>query len=242
MPNEPTPTTDITTDEGNALFQAEPYLIRVQGNRDYLPVAARVKWFRQVMPLGRIKTTEVEVILDHLPPGARSQAQGYARFYAEVFDADGNLLATGTKTETASNFPDYAEKAETGAIGRALAGAGFGTPLDADLDEGRVVDTPRARVARGSGGATRRNSAPTGAGRTEAPSNAPTPEQRIRQKLAYLTQLARRIGFASLEEASAHYGWDYAVLQANEELMGVAHGVMTTAVNNAQANDVQGGE
>lgn len=220
-----------TQEEGNALFNSEPYLIRVQGNRDYLPVAARVKWFRLIHPLGSITTEEVEVLLDFQPPasGNRAPAMGYARFHATVKDAESHVLGEGTKTETAANFPDYAEKAETGAIGRALAVSGFGTPLDADLDEGRVVDAPRARVPRGQ--TTRRTAAPAGAGRTEQPTASPVAvEERVRQKLRYLESLARRLNYATLQDAAEHYGWNWELLQADEGLMGVAHGVMTGAV------------
>jgi len=223
-----------TEEQGNALFDQTPYLIRVQGNRDYLPVAARIKWFRMANehPHGSIESEEVEVILDYLPEGARSGTRpGYARFKATIRDENGRILAEAYKTETASNFPDYVEKANTGAIGRALAMAGYGTALDADIDEGRVVDTPRERAPRGQGTrTTRRNAAPTGAGRTEAAQAAPSAEERIASKLAFLGRLAVRIGYADLEAAAAHYNWNYAQLQVNEELMNVAHGIMIAAV------------
>lgn len=53
-------------------------------------------------------------------------------------------VATATKRETKKDFNDHTEKAETGAIGRALAMLGFGTQFaQADLDEGeRIVDSP----------------------------------------------------------------------------------------------------
>ena len=118
-------------------FEPSQFNIDLKG-KDYLPVAARVKWFRHDHPQGVVRTREV--LVDH--------ELGYARFRAEVCDEDGNLLATGTKTEYEKNFPDYVEKAETGAVGRALAFSGYGTELDAELDEGRVVDTPRERPHR----------------------------------------------------------------------------------------------
>lgn len=71
---------------------------------------------------------------------------GYARYRANVFDETGRLVGTGTKTEWSERFMDFAEKAETGAIARALAVCGFGTEAALDLDEGyeddRVADAP----------------------------------------------------------------------------------------------------
>lgn len=52
--------------------------------------------------------------------------------------------ANGTKRETKKDFPDHTEKAETGAIGRALAMLGYGTQFAIqDMDEGeRLADAP----------------------------------------------------------------------------------------------------
>lgn len=52
--------------------------------------------------------------------------------------------ATGTKRETKKDFADHTEKAETGAIGRALAMLGYGTQFAIqDMDEGeRLADAP----------------------------------------------------------------------------------------------------
>lgn len=52
--------------------------------------------------------------------------------------------ATGTKREDKKSFADHTEKAETGAVGRALAMLGFGTQFATqDMDEGeRLADAP----------------------------------------------------------------------------------------------------
>jgi hypothetical protein len=51
------------------------------------------------------------------------------------------------ENKTGDGFKDYLEKAETGAIGRALAMCGYGTQFTGDeLDEGvRIVDAPVVR-------------------------------------------------------------------------------------------------
>jgi hypothetical protein len=70
-------------------------------------------------------------------------AKGFVIFRAVVKDGRGGV-ATGTKSEKAASFPDFIEKAETGAIGRALAALGYGTQFTGDeWDEAhRIVDSP----------------------------------------------------------------------------------------------------
>jgi len=54
------------------------------------------------------------------------------------------VRAQATKMETAREFPDYLEKAETGSIGRALALCSYGTQFAPDMHEGdRVADAPQ---------------------------------------------------------------------------------------------------
>ena len=62
---------------------------------------------------------------------------------ATIKDNFGNVIATARKKETEAGFPDYIEKAETGAIGRALAMCGYGTLQAPEFDEqGRLTDAP----------------------------------------------------------------------------------------------------
>ncbi len=174
-------------------FTPGDFTISLQG-KDYLPVAARVKWFRTVHPSGTIETREVAVELDRPFSKGGGKVYGYARFHATVRDADGRILGQGTKTETAANFFDYVEKAETGSVGRALAAAGFGTEIDQELDEGRVVDSPRERPrARG-----------TQPGHAAPPPAASRPTGPIRLQpdiLEWLEQQSRRAGFSGLDAA-----------------------------------------
>jgi len=100
-------------------------IIRVRGGAEYLPVQARVHWFRTLNPLGRVET---EMLF--FEPNAQ-----IAVFRASVYNNDNQLLATATKMETAKGFADYLEKAETGAVGRALALAGYGTQFAPELLE-----------------------------------------------------------------------------------------------------------
>lgn len=108
------------------------YLINLKG-KPYLPVAGRIAIIRSENKPYSIKTTPLQIDME----------QGFAVFQAEVW-LDGILLGMGTKQESKRDFPDFVEKAETGAIGRALAISGFGTMYALqDFDEGeRLADAP----------------------------------------------------------------------------------------------------
>ena len=114
-------------------FDPKKYLIRVQGNAEYLPVSARLIWFRGEHPDWGIVTTPIEINLE----------KQYAIFSASIFNADGKLMATATKMENVRGFQDFIEKAETGSVGRALAYCGYGTQFAPELEEGgRIADAP----------------------------------------------------------------------------------------------------
>jgi hypothetical protein len=105
-------------------------LMNLKG-KDYLAVAYRLVWYREIYPKGKIVTEAIQMTPE------------YAIFRASIFDESERLLATATKHESKKDFPDHIEKAETGAIGRALALCGFGTQFTDELDEGeRIVDSP----------------------------------------------------------------------------------------------------
>jgi hypothetical protein len=98
---------------------------------DYLPVAPRIAWFRREHPDWSIITTVEEL------------ANKAVVMKATIRNSDKRIIATARKKETEIGFPDYIEKAETGAIGRALAMCGYGTLQAPELDEGeRMADSP----------------------------------------------------------------------------------------------------
>lgn len=98
---------------------------------EYLPVAARVAWFRKDHPYWAI-VTEIEHLADKA-----------VVMKATIKDSVGWVIATARKKETEAGFPDYIEKAETGAIGRALAMCGYGTLQAPEFDEqDRLADAP----------------------------------------------------------------------------------------------------
>ena len=113
----------------------------------YLPARRRIIWMRG-KPVEHPEWSIVTYERD-LRPGefdGRRVKGGYARFYCEIRNEMSRVIATGTKCEYSERFPDFAEKAETGAIARALAVAGYGTESALDIDEGvaddRLADAP----------------------------------------------------------------------------------------------------
>src|SRR5260221_4232982 len=145
--------------ENQIRFNPNEHLMQIKnknGSNDYLPVQWRLVWFREQCPQGTIDTEEIIVDLDReceaeiyawnqdtrRSEKTLKRAIGYARFRAVVTDGKGGR-ATATKSERAVDFPDFIEKAETGAIGRALAALGYGTQFAPELDEEeRIVDAP----------------------------------------------------------------------------------------------------
>lgn len=109
------------------------------GSTAYLPVAARVLWFRDQFSIEKGWSIRTKLLDGGLQ-------EGYALFRAVVFDPEGRAVATGHNVEDKAGFIDFIQKSETGAIGRALAAAGLGTM--AALDEGpdNVVDAPIDRA------------------------------------------------------------------------------------------------
>lgn len=119
-----------------------------RGRGEYLEVKWRLVWLRQEHPDAVIETRLIETDNTHT-----------------IFQADVTLpsggRATGHKQETAADFGDHLEKAETGSIGRALAALGFGTQfIGEEMDEGaRIVDSGAERAPRTAPATTTANRA-----------------------------------------------------------------------------------
>jgi len=141
-------------------FNPKKHVIEIktgQGNKEYLPVQWRLVWFRSLCPEGSIETEMLHLDWNtefseeawewnsqiRKSEKVRKVAPGVAVFRAVVKDGQGGV-ATGTKSEKGVSFPDFIEKAETGAIGRALAALGYGTQFTGDeMQEGqRFADSP----------------------------------------------------------------------------------------------------
>ena len=120
-------------------FNPNEHMMKLKG-KDYLQVAWRLVWFREDHPDWSIDPSIIEMDADH------------AVFKAIICDETGVQKCAGHGSESKRDFGDYIEKAETKAVGRALAMLGYGTQFTAaEFDEGeRIVDSPIDRMPRGS--------------------------------------------------------------------------------------------
>lgn len=112
------------------MFNPNEHLIDLKG-KQYLQVMWRLVWFRDEKPLWSIDTK-----LEQL-------SENHAVFSAKIYDESGVQKAAGYGSESVKDFRDFIEKAETKAVGRALAMLGYGTQFAPEMDEGeRIVDSP----------------------------------------------------------------------------------------------------
>lgn len=167
----------MSEQSAQATFDPAKHLSKVSG-RDYLEVKWRLVWLRSVHPEAVIETELVE------------HRNNLAVFRAKVTLSSG-ASATGWGSEGAGDFGDYLEKAETKALGRALAALGFGTQFCPDYDFGaeqqRVVDSPvDIRNVRG----TRVPAAASSA--SAQPRQEATPRQ-----IKYLYAVSREVGLSN---------------------------------------------
>jgi len=134
-------------------FNPKEHLMQLQG-KDYLPVAWRIVWFREANPTGSIAT---ELI-----------AADTTIIIRAVVSTEAGILSTGYGTAPAAGKGSWTgraiEKAETAAIGRALAHAGYGTQFTDD-DEGDSLANSPITPKNGSNTQTP----------TQPPKNAPKP-------------------------------------------------------------------
>lgn len=116
-------------------FDPSQYLISVSG-KDYLTVAWRLVWLRAEHPEATIETEMISHDHDRAIFFARVTVQYVDPGTGEIMKAS----ATGHGSETADGFGNYIEKAETKAIGRALAAVGFGTQFAFDFEDANPND------------------------------------------------------------------------------------------------------
>jgi hypothetical protein len=157
-------------------FDPNSHIMQLKG-RDYLNVQSRLLWFirdQRALIVAGLATTSY-VIQSELVEMDREH--GWAHFKTRVRDVLGNE-ATMYGSESAKDFGDFAEKASTKSLGRALLALGYGTAFAPEMDEGdRVVVSPVDRRATPAGRertAAAVRETPAAAPR-EAPREAPRP-------------------------------------------------------------------
>ncbi|HVB74525.1 MAG TPA: hypothetical protein VNE38_13300 [Ktedonobacteraceae bacterium] len=196
-------------------FKPNEHLMQIKnrgGSADYLPVQWRLVWFNEKCPEGKI--TIIEKIIDpdrevekeamqwnnetKRSEKVVKRARGWAYFHVRAEDGKGKV-GEAVKSESAVDFDDYIEKADTGATGRALAKIGYGTQFAPEFDEQhRIVDAPVERAnafqyaSNGNGSRTNGASAATASSQAldEKQANTPATEQ----QLASLRKLCQHLG------------------------------------------------
>ena len=142
------------------MFQPSEHLLNIgtaNKPRLYLEVKYRLVWLREQHPEATIETEILHLDLDKEVSAEVSEwdeqqrksvkvtkhGQGLVIFKATVKLPNG-AIGTGTKMQNAAEFSEWLEKAESGAIGRALSSLGYGTAATDEMSEGegRVVDAP----------------------------------------------------------------------------------------------------
>ncbi len=173
-------------------FEPGEHLTKI-GGADYLEVKWRLVWLRQTHPEAVIETE------------LQSHADSFALFRAKV-SIPGGGSATGWGSEGIDDFRDYIEKAETKALGRALAALGFGTQFCPDFDfgasAGRVVDAPIDFSSSRGRAVTQAREA---AGRYVTSVDQPVTQRQLK----FIQAIAREVGLDDValgHEAEARFG------------------------------------
>lgn len=205
-------------------FDAARYLRKFNG-RDYLEVKWRLLWLRTEHPQATVETE----LAKHLLP-SRGEP-GLALFRARVA-LPGGGEASGWGSETSTDFSDYIEKAETKALGRALAALGFGTQFCEDfessarpgalpgkggVDQHAATAGRPSRSANGGSGQARPPSPAALPGKGAAPAEEP-PATPAQVKAIYaVARDYRSLSEADMEtEVRARYGRPVAELTRRE--------------------------
>lgn len=130
----------------NTTFNPHDYVVAVtvknQDGEDvfvpYLPVKVSEVWFRKENPKGRI-STEMQ--------GMNTEAATFkASVYLDISDTVPVVEATATRYKEDGKY--FVTSAETAAVGKALSRLGYGTPLDAQLNEG-MAQSPASALEEG---------------------------------------------------------------------------------------------
>lgn len=104
-------------------------LLNLKG-KDYLQAAHRLVWLREDHPEWSLETEFVRL------------EETFAIVKATIRDDSGRVISCAHKREDKAHFPDFIEKAETGALARAAGVAGYGTAFAEELADGALANRP----------------------------------------------------------------------------------------------------
>lgn len=180
----------------NEAFEPAKYLVNLNGRGEYLEVKWRLVWLRAEHPEAHIETELVRL------------QDNEAVFKARVSIPDGGS-ATGWGSESVGDFRDFVEKAETKAIGRALAALGYGTQFCQDHEFGqgdpagrggqmRIVDAP----VNFTSGRERRQVAEAKGAMQATPAGDPGSQRATERQVKFIQAIAREAGLDEHELAT----------------------------------------
>lgn len=148
---------------------------------DYLDVKWRLVWFRQEHPNGSIQTDLLSA------PGVTPAV------VRATVTLENGVTSTGFGQCGEDDWSDWLEKAETRAIGRALALLGFGTQFCEEFDE-IITDAPVESKRQRKSTPVQSEGAPPASNGNRASQDPMTPNQR-----KYIEALARDAGMDDAE-------------------------------------------
>lgn len=99
----------------------------------YLEVKWRIVWLRDDAPESQIRCEHIVLT---------EQLAVFKATVTRIVDGEVRGVGEGYGSEQPKDFKDYIEKAETKAIGRALASLGYGTAAAFEEDPTRIADAP----------------------------------------------------------------------------------------------------
>ncbi len=178
----------------NETFEPAKYLVNLNGRGEYLEVKWRLVWLRAEHPEAHIETELVRL------------QENEAVFKARISIPAGGS-ATGWGSESIGDFRDFVEKAETKAIGRALAALGYGTQFCQDHEFGqgapggrggpmRIVDAP---VDFASGRERRQVAEANTAAMQSTPTGDPGSQRATERQVKFIHAIAREAGLDDQE-------------------------------------------
>lgn len=125
MSEEPTGAPDVPQVGGYEMPDwVKSQIMVLPGNKRHIPAGVRIAWFRATLPTWGVETD----------PLAGAEGGEYACVRAVIRNDEGRVMSSGMKQETQKDFAgSWLEKAETGAIARAVAALGFGAQYSVGL-------------------------------------------------------------------------------------------------------------